>query len=107
MTLAEIAALEAMLRDNPDDAAGYLCNAGDGLLAAARAYLDLKSALVHMANLDMPGITEAEFLAQVFEEAKSLGWPGLQSEGGKEQALPGDFDNDHDQMLNDGDPGEP
>lgn len=34
----------------------------------------LLSALLHMANTEQPALTEAEFLAQVFEEAERLGW---------------------------------
>lgn len=45
LTMAEIAALEKMLRDNPDDAAGYLMNDGERLLAMARRLVELESAL--------------------------------------------------------------
>lgn len=63
-----------------------------GLIALARRALELESALAYLAKLERyvshgpDGEADCWVTADaVIAESRELGWPGLQSEGGKEQ----------------------
>jgi hypothetical protein len=87
LTMREIAALEKMLRDNPDDAAGYLMNDGERLLAMARRLLELEgaAAAIRDHSIMQSGRYFADPLDQLLEQARELGWrpEGGESDGNR------------------------